>query len=187
MRFARLTATLALIALFSALVIVLNHNTSTGTTTATTAAPLNVNLYKAFNWQREWRAAEARRLQTEAAAAAKAAAEKAAIDQAIAERAVATRKTARIRSTPRRIVQGSNNGDFASCVREKESSNNYAYNGYYKGAYNMTTDHWSGYGGYSNPADAPPGVQDAKFQSDVAQGSGYMHQQYPTTSRACGM
>ncbi len=78
-------------------------------------------------------------------------------------------------------------GDFASCVRQKESSNNYGYSGYYHGAYNMTLSHWSGYGGYSSPESAPPAVQDAKFASDVAQGSAYMHQQYPVTSRACGL
>jgi hypothetical protein len=78
-------------------------------------------------------------------------------------------------------------GDFAGCVRQKESSNDYGYNdGQYHGAYNMTLSHWDGYGGYSRPEDAPPSVQDAKFQSDAARGSAYMHQQYPVTSRACG-
>lgn len=76
--------------------------------------------------------------------------------------------------------------DFNACVRQKESSNNYAYSGYYHGAYNMTIQHWDGYGGYARPEDAPPEVQDAKFNEDRAQGSAYMHQQYPQTSRACG-
>ncbi len=77
-------------------------------------------------------------------------------------------------------------GGFAACVRGKESSNNYAYSGYYHGAYNMTLSHWNNYDGYPTPESAPPSVQDAKFQSDVAQGPAYMHQQYPVTSRACG-
>jgi hypothetical protein len=50
----------------------------------------------------------------------------------------------------------------------------------------MTVQHWGGYGGYSRPEDAPPSVQDAKFQDDMSHGSAYMHQQYPVTSRMCG-
>lgn len=101
-----------------------------------------------------------------------------------AQRIVAHAAPARATRGTRR---GPDNGDFNSCVRQKESSNNYGYSGYYHGAYNMTLSHWGGYGGYSRPEDAPPSVQDAKFNSDVAQGSAYMHQQYPVTSRACGM
>lgn len=78
-------------------------------------------------------------------------------------------------------------GGFAACVRQHESGGNYGYNdGRYHGAYNMTTDHWGGYGGYARPEDAPPSVQDAKFQDDMSHGSGYLHQQYPVTSRMCG-
>lgn len=80
-------------------------------------------------------------------------------------------------------------GDFASCVRQKEAGGNYATNtgNGYHGAYQMTNSHWAGYGGYASADQAPPAVQDAKFASDVAQGAAYMHQQYPVTSRACGM
>lgn len=78
-------------------------------------------------------------------------------------------------------------GGFAACVRGIESTNNYGYSGYYHGAYNMTISHWGNYDGYARPEDAPPSVQDAKFASDVSQGSAYMHQQYPVSSRRCGM
>ncbi len=80
-------------------------------------------------------------------------------------------------------------GDFASCVRQHEAGGNYATNtgNGYHGAYQMTNSHWAGYGGYSSAEQAPPEVQDTKFNSDVAQGSAYMHQQYPVTSRRCGM
>ncbi len=80
-------------------------------------------------------------------------------------------------------------GDFASCVRQKESGNNYATNtgNGYKGAYQMGNPHWNGYGGYPSADQAPPEVQDQKFAEDMAKGPAYMHQQYPTTSRQCGM
>lgn len=49
-------------------------------------------------------------------------------------------------------------------LRVCESGNNYANrnNSTYRGAYQISFSTWGGYGGYSDPADAPPAVQDAK-------------------------
>lgn len=100
--------------------------------------------------------------------------------------------TGGVRHTQRRStaapVTRANTGDFASCVRQHESGGNYSTNtgNGYHGAYQMTNSHWGGYGGYSSADQAPPEVQDQKFHDDMSHGSGYMHQQYPQTSRACG-
>lgn len=60
-------------------------------------------------------------------------------------------------------------------LRVCESGNNYAnrYNSTYRGAYQISFSTWGGYGGYSDPADAPPAVQDAKAKLiQAAQGWG---------------
>lgn len=46
-----------------------------------------------------------------------------------------------------------------------ESGNNYANknNPKYRGAYQYDISTWGGFGGFTDPADAPPSVQDAKF------------------------
>ncbi len=46
-----------------------------------------------------------------------------------------------------------------------ESGNNYANknNPKYRGAYQYDISTWGGFGGFIDPADAPPSVQDAKF------------------------
>lgn len=48
-----------------------------------------------------------------------------------------------------------------------ESGNNYANkrNPSYRGAYQFSFSTWGNYGGYHDPADAPPAVQDAKAQA----------------------
>jgi len=61
---------------------------------------------------------------------------------------------------------GTASGDLAARIRARESGGNYATNtgnGYY-GAYQFDTGTWGGYGGYKYASDAPPEVQDAKFQ-----------------------
>ena len=69
-----------------------------------------------------------------------------------------------------KFVGGGGGGDLAARVRARESGGNYATNtgnGYY-GAYQFDDGTWGGYGGYAHASDAPPAVQDAKFQETYA-------------------
>lgn len=68
------------------------------------------------------------------------------------------------------VVRGAVTGDLAYRIRMRESGNNYANknNPRYRGAYQYDYGTWNNYGGYHDPADAPPAVQDAKFQETYA-------------------
>ena len=66
---------------------------------------------------------------------------------------------------PERLPGG---GHLAS-IRECESSGDYSAvspSGKHRGAYQADRQTWDGYGGYSDPAKAPPAVQDA-FAADL--------------------
>lgn len=76
------------------------------------------------------------------------------------------------------------------CIRTKESGGNYTSlspGGTYRGAYQYSVPTWNGYGGYSDPAAAPPSVQDERALADYNRGVGQIHQNWPQTSRACGL
>jgi hypothetical protein len=65
---------------------------------------------------------------------------------------------------------GAAGGDLAARIRARESGGNYGANtgnGYY-GAYQFDRGTWGGYGGYATADQAPPEVQDAKFQETYA-------------------
>lgn len=67
-----------------------------------------------------------------------------------------------------------------------ESGNNYATNtgnGYY-GAYQYDVGTWANFGGYHLPSQAPPEVQDAKFQQTYAARGG---SPWPQCSRRAGL
>lgn len=67
-----------------------------------------------------------------------------------------------------------------------ESGNNYGTatgNGYY-GAYQYDVGTWNNYGGYHLPSQAPPEVQDAKFQQTYAARGG---SPWPVCSRQAGL
>ncbi|MBI2798588.1 DUF348 domain-containing protein [Candidatus Saccharibacteria bacterium] len=57
-----------------------------------------------------------------------------------------------------------------AALRNCESGGNYANknNPLYRGAYQFSYSTWGNYGGYRDPADAPPAVQDAKAQATYA-------------------
>ncbi|HVE80741.1 MAG TPA: transglycosylase family protein [Candidatus Dormibacteraeota bacterium] len=61
-------------------------------------------------------------------------------------------------------------GDVWAKLRQCESGGNYANkrNPKYRGAYQFDYGTWGGYGGYNDPADAPPEVQDAKARDTQA-------------------
>lgn len=72
-------------------------------------------------------------------------------------------------AAPSRAVSGS---DVASRIKKCESGGRYdAVNksgSSASGAYQYLDSSWAGYGGYARAKDAPPAVQDAKFQADLA-------------------
>lgn len=67
-----------------------------------------------------------------------------------------------------------------------ESGNNYASrsNPLYRGAYQYSYSTWGNYGGYYDPADAPPEVQDARFRETYAARGG---SPWPVCSRRAGL
>lgn len=67
-----------------------------------------------------------------------------------------------------------------------ESGNNYANkkNPTYRGAYQYDRSTWNNFGGYADPADAPPEVQDAKFAETYARRGG---SPWPVCSRKAGL
>lgn len=190
MRYARLTATLALIALITGIVVAANHATPSKSVELSAAKQSHGDPLAGWKPLADGIAKAARERAAAEAAAAAAAAAEAQRQQELAARQAQAQKVARTRQAPRQqqVVHGADNGDFMSCVRNKESTNNYAmHSSKYSGAYSMSDEHWGGRGGYQRAGDAPPEMQDQKFREDMAGGTGYMHQQYPQTSRACGM
>jgi hypothetical protein len=71
---------------------------------------------------------------------------------------------------PARKVSGPVSGDIFGRIRMRESGNNYANknNPNYRGAYQFDYGTWNNFGGYHDPADAPPAVQDQKAQQTYA-------------------
>lgn len=76
--------------------------------------------------------------------------------------------------TPKAVIspatQPVSSPDKILVLRLCESGNNYANknNSKYRGAYQYDFSTWANYGGYYDPADAPPEVQDAKFAETYA-------------------
>ncbi|MFO0862292.1 MAG: ubiquitin-like domain-containing protein [Candidatus Saccharibacteria bacterium] len=71
---------------------------------------------------------------------------------------------------PSTLHSGSSLADGWAKLRQCESGGNYANkrNPLYRGAYQFDYSTWGNYGGYHDPADAPPAVQDAKAQETYA-------------------
>lgn len=88
-------------------------------------------------------------------------------------------------------------GAALACIRQKESGGNYNARGSFRGAYQYLISTWANYGAedpathafirYHDPADAPPWVQDKRAAEDFAKGPRQIHQNWPVTSRACGV
>jgi hypothetical protein len=76
-----------------------------------------------------------------------------------------------------------------ACIRRLESMGNYAAASPYgdRGGFQYKPGTWAGYGGFANPAAAPPSVQDARALADFSQGPATRHQLWPVTSRRCGV
>ncbi len=71
---------------------------------------------------------------------------------------------------PSTLHSGNSLSDGWAKLRQCESGGNYANkrNPIYRGAYQFDFSTWGNYGGYHDPADAPPAVQDAKAQETYA-------------------
>lgn len=71
---------------------------------------------------------------------------------------------------PATLKSGTSNADGWAKLRQCESGGNYSNkrNPLYRGAYQFDFSTWGNYGGYRDPADAPPAVQDAKAQETYA-------------------
>lgn len=76
-------------------------------------------------------------------------------------------------------------GDPFACIRSHES-NGYGdkRNPRYRGAYQAAWSTWGGYAGYTDPADAPPSVQD-RWAHELERIAGWSP--WPQTSRMCGL
>lgn len=120
-----------------------------------TAAGIAVNSKGSTDFDRDvldpLRVAQAQRAEQERKAREKAEAERQA-RLAAAQKAQASTKA----------VYGEATGDNWYRLRLCESGNNYANkrNATYRGAYQFSYSTWNNFGGYYDPADAPPGVQD---------------------------
>jgi len=68
------------------------------------------------------------------------------------------------------IVSGGTTDEKILKLKMCESGNNYASrsNPKYRGAYQYDFSTWGNFGGFYDPADAPPEVQDAKFRETYA-------------------
>lgn len=84
------------------------------------------------------------------------------------------------------VVSGGTMDEKVMKLKLCESGNNYASrsNPKYRGAYQYDFSTWNNFGGYSDPADAPPEVQDAKFAETYARRGG---SPWPVCSKKAGL
>lgn len=89
-----------------------------------------------------------------------------------AERAKLSSETVTVRKPSAPVLTGVSGSCDLAYIKKMESTNNYRAvnpNGHY-GAYQYAPKTWNNYGGYANPADAPPSVQDERAAKDLAAG-----------------
>ncbi len=84
------------------------------------------------------------------------------------------------------VVSGGTMDEKVMKLKLCESGNNYASrsNPKYRGAYQYDFSTWANYGGFYDPADAPPEVQNAKFRETYARRGG---SPWPVCSKKAGL
>ena len=103
-----------------------------------------------------------------------------------AQEALRVQLVSNTQTTLKPVTPAPVSSDRVYLLRLCESGNNYSNrnNSTYRGAYQYDFSTWANYGGYYDPADAPPEVQDAKFAETYARRGG---SPWPVCSKRAGL